>query len=227
MSTTPPANFHFVRDYQKMVSDLLAQFPVDGNFERFGAIEGAVLYWAGLCDGMSPVDFGCGSGRLAWVLGKLSIKLDYLGIDIDQRLLDYAKTKSPPHFRFALSHALSVPAPDTSADMTCAFSVFTHLRHTETFLYLRDMHRVLRPDGTSVFSFLEFAPPAHWKTFIGTAASELHGGAPHPNQLIERNTVNVWCEKLGYERVSFIDSTAAPWGEPGALGQSTAILRRR
>lgn len=235
MSTTPPANFHFVRDYQKLVTDLLAQFPVDeamaravgGSFERFGAIEGAVLYWAGLRDGMALIDFGCGSGRLAWVLGKLSIKLDYLGIDIDQRLLDYAKTKSPPNFRFALSQALSVPAPDASADMMCAFSVFTHLRHTETFLYLRDMHRVLRPGGTLVFSFLEFALPAHWKTFTDTAAAELHGGAPHLNQFIERNAIDVWCEKLGYERVSFIDGTAAPWGEPGALGQSAAILRRR
>lgn len=234
MPETSPANFHFVRDYQKLVSDLLAQFPLDeamaravgGDFERFGAIEGSVLYWAGLRNGMSLIDFGCGSGRLAWVLGKLSIKLDYLGIDIDQRLLDYAKSKSPPHFRFALSQALRVPAPDASADMICAFSVFTHLRHTETYVYLHDMHRLLRPGGKLVFSFLEFGLPAHWQTFADTAAAELNGGAPHLNQFIERNAIDVWCKKLGFERENFIDGTAAPWGEPGALGQSTAILRR-
>lgn len=213
---------------------MLAHFPLDdamaravgGQYECFGAVEGTLLCIGGLRDGMSLIDFGCGSGRLAWAPGQLSMHLDYCGIDVDERLLAYAKSKSPPQFQFAANHVLSLPAPNASADMACAFSVFTHLRHTETYLYLRDIRRVLRPGGRLVFSFLEFAQPKHWKTFEDTAAAELHGGPPHLNEFIERNAIDVWCEKLGYRHETFIDGDAAPWGEPGPLGQSVAILFR-
>jgi SAM-dependent methyltransferase len=234
VSTAAAKEFHFVRDYRRLVTDMLANFPVDeamaravgGQYEHFGAVEGALLCAAGLRDGMSLIDFGCGSGRLAWVLGQLPLRLAYFGIDVDERLLAYAKSKSPPHFRFAVNHALNIPASDASADMVCAFSVFTHLRHTETYVYLRDIRRVLRPGGRLVFSFLEFAQPKHWQTFHDTAAAELHGGPPHLNEFIERSVIDLWCEKLGYRREAFIDGDAAPWGKPGPLGQSAAILQR-
>ena len=107
----PEADFHFVRDSRRVVTRLLARHPRDeamslavgGSFEHFGAIECALLRYAGLGDNMSLIDFGCGSGRLAWALGREPIRTDYYGIDVEQRLLDYAKTKSPAHFHFALN----------------------------------------------------------------------------------------------------------------------------
>ena len=39
--------------------------------------------------------------------------------------------------------------------MILAFSVFTHLLHEESFIYLEDFKRVLKPGGSVVFSFLE------------------------------------------------------------------------
>jgi ubiquinone/menaquinone biosynthesis C-methylase UbiE len=226
---------HFVRDYRRLVTRLLARHPLDeamslavgGDYERIGAVECALLRHAGLRDGMALVDFGCGSGRLAWALGEQRVPIDYCGIDIDQRLLDYARTRSPSHFRFVLNQALRLPAADAAADMVCAFSVFTHLRHAETYLYLEDIHRVLRPGGILVFSFLEFAQPRHWQVFADTAAAERGRGAPHLNQFIERNAIDLWAEKLGFERPAYVDADAAPWGAPGPLGQSAAILRRR
>ena len=175
---------------------------------------------------MSLLDFGCGSGRLACALGRDPIRIDYYGIDIDQRLLDFAKRKAPAHFRFALNHALTLPAPDASADMACAFSVFTHLRHSETYLYLEDIRRVLRRDGRLVFSFLEFAQPPHWKIFEQTVEQERRRSLPHLIEFIERNAIQLWCEKLGYHPEAFIGGDAAPWGDAGPLGQSVVILRR-
>jgi ubiquinone/menaquinone biosynthesis C-methylase UbiE len=228
-------DFHFVRDYRRVVTKLLARYPLDkamalavgGDFEHMGLVECALLRYAGLRDNMSLIDFGCGSGRLAWALGKEPIRIDYYGVDVEQRLLDYAKTKSPPHFRFALNHTLHIRAPDAAADMVCAFSVFTHLHHAETYLYLEDIHRVLRRDGRLVFSFLEFAQPLHWKVFEETVAGERRHVTRHLNQFIERNAIELWCESLGYERVDYISGDAAPWGDPGPLGQSAVILRRR
>jgi ubiquinone/menaquinone biosynthesis C-methylase UbiE len=228
------AEFHFVEDYERVVAGLLAQYPVDeamsravgGNFETVGLIERAVVAHAGLRDGQRLIDLGCGSGRLAWALGR-SMRLDYLGIDVVQALLDYAASKSPDTYRFIRNRTLHIPAPDESADMVCAFSVFTHLLHAETYLYIEDIRRVLRPGGRLVFSFLEFAAPDHWPVFSDTVNIQRHSTVPHLNQYIERNAIDLWCEKLGYEREAFVDGTDAPWGEAPPLWQSLAFLRRR
>jgi ubiquinone/menaquinone biosynthesis C-methylase UbiE len=227
------ADFHFVEDYERLVATLIASKPIDeamavavgGDFERIGRIEAAVVRYAGLRNGMSLIDFGCGSGRLAWALGQ-STRIDYLGIDIVQALLDYAATKAPRTYRFLLNRTLRVPAPDASADMVCAFSVFTHLLHTESYIYMQDILRVLRPGGRLVFSFLEFANPQHWLVFSGTVEAQRNSEAPHLNQFIERNVIDAWCAKLGFEREAFIDGADAPWGDAPPLWQAAAILRR-
>jgi ubiquinone/menaquinone biosynthesis C-methylase UbiE len=217
-----------------MVTKALALYPLEeamsravgGDFAHFGAVQCAVLRYAGLRDGMRVVDFGCGSGRLACALASEAIKIEYYGIDVDQRLLDFAKSKTPAHFRFALNHALTIPAPEASADMVCAFSVFTHLRQSETYLYLEDIRRVLRANSKLVFSFLEFAQPQHWKIFEQTVSKERRRSLPHLNEFVERSAIQLWCEKLGYEVDDFVAADAAPWGNPGPLGQSLVVLRR-
>lgn len=227
------AEFHFVEDYERLVAHLVATRPIDeamavavgGDFENIGIIERAAMRHAGLRDGMALIDLGCGSGRLAWALGQ-AMRVDYLGIDIVQALLDYARTKSPPGYRFILNRALHIPAPDASADMVAAFSVFTHLLHAETFLYMEDIRRVLRPGGKLVFSFLEFANPDHWLVFSGTVDAQRTSAAPHLNQFIERNAIEAWCEKLGYTLEGFVDGTDAPWGDAPPLWQALAVLRR-
>ena len=227
------AEFHFVEDYERLVADLIARHPIDeamsiavgGYYEHIGSVEAAIVRHAGLRDGMTLIDLGCGSGRLAWALGR-QMQVTYCGIDIVQALLDYAKTKSPAHYRFLLSRDLHIPAPDASVDMVTAFSVFTHLLHTESFIYMEDIRRVLRPGGQLVFSFLEFAEPSHWHVFAATVDAQRGGTLPHLNQFIERGAIERWCEKLGYVCDAFVDGPAAPWGEPGSLGQSLAILRR-
>jgi SAM-dependent methyltransferase len=227
------AEFHFVQDYERLVADLVATRPIDeamaaavgGEFEGIGKTECAVMRHAGLRDGMALIDLGCGSGRLAWALGQ-TMRVDYLGIDIVQALLDYAATKSPPNYRFMLNRTLRIPAPDASADMASAFSVFTHLLHAETYLYMEDILRVLRPGGRLVLSFLEFANADHWTVFSGTVAAQRASAMPHLNQFIERDVIALWCEKLGYVLEGFVDGTASPWGDAPPLWQAVAILRK-
>ena len=43
-----------------------------------------------------------------------------------------------------------IPAPDGEADMVCFFSVLTHLLHEESYVYLQDARRVLKPTGKLV-----------------------------------------------------------------------------
>jgi ubiquinone/menaquinone biosynthesis C-methylase UbiE len=226
------AQFHFVEDYERHVSHLLSQHPIDevmslavgGDYDHIGKIERAILKYAGLTDGMFLIELGCGSGRLAHALGKEFV-IDYLGIDIVQSLLDYARTKSPENYKFIIHRELSLPVAEGSADMICAFSVFTHLLHAESYIYLEHMQRCLKAGGCIIFSFLEFASSEHWEIFEATVAGHRASAVPHLNMFIERNAIDVWCAHLGLRREGFIGATDSRW-EGDSLGQAVAVLRK-
>jgi ubiquinone/menaquinone biosynthesis C-methylase UbiE len=228
------AKFHFVEDYERLVRRLRWKYSSDeamsravggGGFEHIGQIEASIVGYAGLRDGQSLLDLGCGSGRLAWALGR-TMSIEYCGIDVVKALLNYAKKKSPANYRFILNRSLGVPLPDASCDMATAFSVFTHLLHHESYIYLEELRRVVRPGGVVVFSFLEFCEPGHWAQFEATVAVQRTAKLPHLNQFIERAQIELWSAKLGYKSVRFVGSTDAPWATSEALGQSLAILHR-
>jgi ubiquinone/menaquinone biosynthesis C-methylase UbiE len=227
------AQFHFVEDYEALVAQLMKAHPLDeamslavgGNYEEFGQVERALLEHAGLRDGMTLVDLGCGSGRLAHALGQYA-RLEYIGIDIIAELLKYARTKCPRNYRFILHRELSIPLPTHSVDMVCAFSLFTHLLHEETYIYLEEVMRVLKPGGKLVFSFLEFESGTayHWKIFQDTVTARRHQARPHLNTFIERNAIEVWARHLGGEVLGFVAGDEVVPNATACLGQTVAIL---
>lgn len=226
------AKFHFVEDYERHVDHLLSAHPlheamslaVGGHYEEFKVILAEVLVQNGLRDGMRLVDLGCGSGRAAKGISD-RVQIDYLGIDIIPKLLTYAASVCPKHYRFACHRELSIPADDASADMLCAFSLFTHLLHEESYIYLQEAYRVLKPGGKVVMSFLEFAAPAHWTIFVPTIQNR-RGNARAPlNMFIERNAIDVWCSHLGFRRLEFVDCGEPRWNG-AALGQALAVLQK-
>lgn len=228
------AQFHFVEDYERLVAALTQMYPIDeamslavgGAYHAMGDVEADILQWAGLSDGMSVFDLGCGSGRFAHAISKRLGVLDYTGADIVQALLDYAATKAPENYRFVLNRALSIPLNDSSVDFCASFSVFTHLLHSETYIYLEEMFRILKPGGKVVMSFLEFAHPGHWKPFLDECNGRKRQAAClHLNNLIERPVIDLWAATIGFDAPAFADANSAPWGG-NALGQSIAILRK-
>lgn len=227
------AQFHFVEDYERLVAQLVATYPLDeamsravgGRFEEVGLAELNIVRYAGLRDGMSIIDLGCGSGRLASALGR-AMSVSYIGIDIVPKLLEYAKSKSPPDYVFMLNRDLRLPVDPGAVEMVVAFSVFTHLLHTESYIYLDEMRRVLKPGGKVVFSFLEFTAPSHWRIFADTVEAQRASSAPHLNTFIERGAIEIWAEKLDFKVQQFVGAaTEAPWGG-ASFGQSVAILQK-
>jgi SAM-dependent methyltransferase len=225
------AQFHFVEDYEKLVAHMIATHPIDeamrlvvggGPYEIFGQMETEILQAAGLADGMRVVDLGCGSGRLASVLQQ-RMKVSYAGIDIVQALLDYAKTKAPS-YEFIMHRGLGIPLPDASADMVSAFSLYTHLLQAETYVYLEESVRILRPGGKVVFSFLEFSEPKHWKIFEATRDAAREAGGDHLNMFMERSAIDIWAGKLGLSVERYFDAFATWSGH--SLGQSVAVLAK-
>ncbi|WP_158913934.1 bifunctional 2-polyprenyl-6-hydroxyphenol methylase/3-demethylubiquinol 3-O-methyltransferase UbiG [Caulobacter sp. S45] len=222
---------HYTRDYRRLVQSLIAQYPLDeamsravgGLYAEMGQLQTQVLIDAGLADGDRLLDLGCGSGRLANTL-KDRVAVEYLGLDIIPELLAYARTRAPPSYRFVLNTKLTLPVTDERFDMACAFSVFTHLQHEETFLYLSELARVIRPGGRLVFSFLEFRAPEHWLVFRNAVHAVSESRRVHLDMFIERSVIDLWCSQLGFEREQFVGPGDA--GVGGSLGQSVAILRR-
>jgi ubiquinone/menaquinone biosynthesis C-methylase UbiE len=209
---------------------------VGGEFEAMGLIERDLLLSQGLRPDGFVVDVGCGSGRLSKPLSTY-LTGSYLGTDVVPELLEHARQSvARPDWRFELVDDLTIPAADASADIVCFFSVFTHLRHEESYCYLQEAKRVLQPQGCIVFSFLEFAIYSHWDVFESNLAG-IGSDAPL-NQFMSRDGIRAWADHLELTVKEIYDGDVAtiPLTGPvtlergehyeklGALGQSVAVL---
>ncbi len=216
---------HFLTTYQDHVKQALSRFShadamehaVGGNFKPLGVLQRNLLLQYGLTSQSSIVDIGCGSGRLAYALRDIS-DLEYLGVDVVDDLLQYArKLVKRPDWKFVKSTNLTLPASDSSKDLACAFSVFTHLLHEETYVYLKEARRVLKPGGKLVFSFLDFTVPAHWTVFE-TNLANIHQRSVL-NQFMDANSIQIWCQHLEFELVAL-----HPGNEPYTILPEPVIM---
>lgn len=238
----------YLLGYEQLVKHLLGSLPEDaaaaqavgGDFEHYGVLEHALLRGEGLRDGAAIIDAGCGSGRLATKLARYP-KLRYLGVDVVPELLDYARRKAGrKDFRFEKVDAVRLPFDALAADFCVFFSVFTHLLPEESYVYLEEAHRVLKPGGKAVFSFLEHASAASKPVFEANLkwVRERHL-AGHLNTFLHRADLRFWAERLGFDvaaihlgEARFIEvdaDSASPSVAEGlyALGQSVCVLRKR
>lgn len=128
---------------------------------HLGPVELEILVDQGLRPNHTLVDLGCGIGRLACEVAGWMDGGEYIGTDVSDTMLARAATRlaelgATPGctVRWLKQQGTTFDLPDGSADMISAFSVFTHIEHEDTYNFLRDGRRVIRPDGRFVFSCL-------------------------------------------------------------------------
>jgi 2-polyprenyl-3-methyl-5-hydroxy-6-metoxy-1,4-benzoquinol methylase len=155
-----------IMDYEALYEAHARTLPPDqsiggGDYVLIGRIQLGSLLMAGLRPGDTLLDFGCGTGRLAvhaipWLQGGR-----YIGIDISETMLAHArvlideKVPSPPcSIEFVHQTTPEFSLPDKSVDMICAFSVFTHMEHEDTYRYLRAARRIIKDEGRFMYSCL-------------------------------------------------------------------------
>jgi hypothetical protein len=96
---------------------------------------------------------------------------------------------------------------------------------SETFIYMEEAVRILKPGGKIVFSFLEFAEPKHWAIFELTRNAARDANGDHLNMFMERSAIDIWATRLGLDVERYLEPSWTT--EVGhALGQSIAILRK-
>jgi ubiquinone/menaquinone biosynthesis C-methylase UbiE len=111
---------------------------------------------------------------------------------------------------------MSYPVTDGSLDLITSFSVFTHIYEDETFIYLKDAARVLRPGGALVMSILEIE--RHWDVFAFWAEQRKADLGSVPTVCLEIPTLQLLARKGGLS----LDLTHWDTG----LGQTVCVLRR-
>lgn len=225
----------YVQSYAAMVEGYKAAMPeaealalaVGGEYERFGVLEHSLLRQFRMTPESRVIDVGCGAGRLTTQLAQYP-KLSYLGLDVVPAMLEFARRQVPrPDFTLRLVDGNAIPAPDGQADFVVFFSVFTHLLHEESYVYLSEARRVLRPGGRCVFSFLEFGPEGHWAVFdqnVDWVRKRSYLG--HLNIFLHQGDIRRWAARLGFRVVTFrpgdsafVQVTAATATEAVPVGQ--------
>lgn len=226
-----------VREYaERLPRDQAMRIAVGGEFDAIGILERQLLIQHGLRPDDYVVDVGCGSGRLANAL-KEYLHGKYLGLDVVADLVEYARTLVVrPDWRFELVEGFRIPEQDKQVDFVCFFSVFTHLLHEHSYLYLQEAARVLKPGGKAVISFLEFARQIHWPVFEQAVRD-----ASTPSTLVQfvsRDGLEAWASHLGLriEAIEDGDKATIPLPAPvvmergevmrerGAFGQSVCVM---
>jgi ubiquinone/menaquinone biosynthesis C-methylase UbiE len=224
---------HLKAAYERFVSSVQASHSKDeamslavgGSFERTGSIELALLQHFGLRPDSYLIDVGCGSGRLAKPLTTYLFG-HYSGFDIVADLVNYARQISGrPDWRFGVVDHIQIPEPDGCADMVCFFSVLTHLLHEQSYWYLEEAIRVLKPGGKIMISFLDFDETAHWPIFIYTLKLSKDSADVPMNVFMSKEMIRTFALHLNLEIERFVGATEEIV-QCGVLGQSLCVLRK-
>jgi len=223
----------YARAYVKHVRRLLRghnreramELSVGDNFESFGALMRDILIQAGLGPRDYLIDVGCGAGRVTKALTEY-LEGPYLGPDLVPELLKNARQIAHRgDWRFELVSDIAIPERNAAADMVCFFSVFTHLLHEDSYRYLSEAYRVLKPGGRVVFSFLEFTLPGAWVVFEHAVGAQVRRQDEPHTQFIGRDGIAAWAAHLGFQIEAIYDGDKPVVGSQ-PLGQSVCVLRK-
>ncbi len=118
-----------------------------------------------LIPGERVLDLGCGNGRFYQVMKDKNI--DYIGVDISEKLIEIAK-KRFPKAKFQVADALNLPFPDNYFDKVFSIAVLHHIPSKEFRLQsLKEARRVLKPGGLLILTVWNlWQKKTAWKLFL-------------------------------------------------------------
>jgi SAM-dependent methyltransferase len=185
----------------------------------------------------TAVDIGCGVGRFTQALGHRFGKA--IGVDVSDVMVEQARAAAGTlgGLEFVSGNGLVFPCASDSADFVWSYEVFQHMpSHDVVQANLREIARILRPDGLGLLHFrtAHEYPTILWhiarfvptpviqriKSLMGkdplTADESWRGAKPLP-----KNAIANFCTAANLQLVEFLDDPTHAAGS-----RTFAVVRR-
>jgi len=193
------------------------------------AEEAAAFLLPELRPGMRLLDVGCGPGSITRGLAERVAPGEVVGLDLSRETLEEARRDAAArglgNLRYQEASVYTLPFADASFDVAYAHQVFQHLREREAAL--REMLRVVRPDGLVGVRDVDWGTVAYWPRdpwldrFVETHLKTWYqnGGEPLMGRRLPalfhgagvtdlRVTAAVWCYTTPEDTVAWGDAYA-------------------
>ena len=124
------------------------------------------------------LDLACGTGTLTILLKKTFSQAEITGIDGDPKILEIAKTKAKKagtRIQFEKGMSFNLPFADESFDCVVSSLFFHHLTRVNKLATLREVRRVLKPDGE--LHIADWGLPSNFLMQFASRGIELLDGA--------------------------------------------------
>ena len=176
--------------------------------------------------GKRVLDFGCGPGRTLRHFLSEAESGEFWGADIHAASIEWMQEAlCPPLHAWRCAPGPPLGLEHSSFDLAWAISVFTHLNPVPSFLWLLELHRLLKPGGLLV------------ATYMGRWNSEVAAGEPWDEDRVGMNVLrhNQDWDHQGAVVLMSDWWVRAHWGRafeilevaPQIRNQSWALLRKR
>lgn len=159
-----------------------------------------------LCSGPTDtiLEIGCGQGVGAKIIHKLFNPREYVGIDLDPRMIARARKREHGlrNALFLQGDAANLPLSDGTFDLAIDFGIIHHIPNWRDAL--AELHRTLKTSGEV---FFEELPVETWERGIGKPLKQL---LEHPYEEMFRQQEFVGeLERLGFNVETYEDSLAS------------------
>lgn len=142
----------------------------------------ALISQANFMDGQRVLDLACGTGTLALLIKETYPKVEVTGIDGDANILEIAAGKAAQkgaEIRFDEGLSFSLPYLDESFDCVVSSLFFHHLTRDDKLRTLREISRVLKPEGE--FHLADWGFPANFLMYLASQGVKFLDGAETTN----------------------------------------------
>ncbi len=152
---------------------------IAGQFSRTRTTKG--IMWQDLApfldytsSGDRVLDLGCGNGRLYFAL--MDKKIEYIGVDNSEKLIEEAKKKAP-EVDFKLVDILKLPFPSDYFDKVYCIATLHHIPSKEIRKeVLEEMRRVLKPNGLLIITVWNlWQRKTAWREFVRATIKKVFG----------------------------------------------------